>query len=74
MEGGNIGKLLIMEFADNEGAAFAEIMNVLQKYSDFCRYTLKDEVILSPPRPGNPSGAQENLQQFPRNHHDKKGI
>lgn len=48
-EGGNIGKLLIMEFADNESAAFADIMNVLQKYPDFRRYTLKDEVILSLP-------------------------
>lgn len=48
-EGGNIGKLLIMEFADNESAAFADIMNVLQKYPDFCKYTLKDEVILSLP-------------------------
>lgn len=48
-EGGNIGKILIMEFADNESAAFADIMNVLQKYLDFRRYTLKDEVILSLP-------------------------
>ena len=49
MEGGNIGKLLIMEFTDNESAAFADIMNMLQKYPDFRRYTLKDEVILSIP-------------------------
>jgi two-component system alkaline phosphatase synthesis response regulator PhoP len=49
LEGGDIGKPLIMEFASNESAAFAEIMNVLQKYPDFCRYTLKDEVILSLP-------------------------
>ncbi|WP_275442919.1 winged helix-turn-helix domain-containing protein [Petralouisia muris] len=49
MEGGDIGKPLIMEFANNESAAFAEIMNVLQKYPDFCRYTLKGEVILSLP-------------------------
>ena len=47
--GGNIGKLLIMEFTDNESAAFADIMNMLQKYPDFRRYTLKDEVILSIP-------------------------
>ena len=38
-----------MEFADNESAAFADIMNVLQKYPDFCKYTLKDEVIVSLP-------------------------
>jgi two-component system alkaline phosphatase synthesis response regulator PhoP len=49
LEGGNIGKLLIMEFTDNESAAFADIMNMLQKYPDFRRYTLKDEVILSIP-------------------------
>ncbi len=38
-----------MEFADNESAAFADIMNMLQKYPDFRKYTLKDEVILSLP-------------------------
>ena len=48
-EGDNIGKLLIMEFTDDESVAFADIMNVLQKYPDFYRYTLKDEVILSLP-------------------------
>lgn len=48
-EGGNIGKLLIMEFTDNESAAFSDIMNMLQKYQDFRRYTLKDEAVLSLP-------------------------
>lgn len=38
-----------MEFTDNESAAFSDIMNMLQKYQDFRRYTLKDEVILSLP-------------------------
>lgn len=38
-----------MEFTDNESAAFADIMNLLQKYPDFYKYTLKDEVILSLP-------------------------
>ncbi len=38
-----------MEFADNESAAFADIMSILQKHSDFQKYTLKDEVILSLP-------------------------
>ena len=38
-----------MEFTDDESVAFADIMNVLQKYPDFYRYTLKDEVILSLP-------------------------
>ncbi|HBI62904.1 MAG TPA: transcriptional regulator [Lachnospiraceae bacterium] len=36
-----------MEFADNESMVFDDIMNMLQKYPDFCKYTLKDEVILS---------------------------
>ncbi len=44
-----MGKLLIMEFADHESAVFTEIMNMLQKYPNFCKYTLKDEVILSLP-------------------------
>ena len=48
-EVGNIGKLLIMEFSDNESVAFADIMNMLQKYPDFRKYTLKDGVILSLP-------------------------
>ncbi len=48
-EGDNIGKLLIMEFTDNENTAFADIMNMLQKYPDFRKYSLKDEVILSLP-------------------------
>ena len=47
--GGNIGKLLIMEFTDNESAAFADIMNMLKKYPDFRKYALKDEAILSLP-------------------------
>ena len=38
-----------MEFADNESAVFDDMMNVLQKYPDFCKYTLKDEVIVSLP-------------------------
>ena len=38
-----------MEFSDYESAAFSDIMSMLQKYSDFRRYTLKDEVILSLP-------------------------
>lgn len=49
LRGDNIGKLLIMEFADNESAVFDDMMNVLQKYPGFRKYTLKDEVILSLP-------------------------
>ncbi len=49
LRGDNIGKLLIMEFADNESAVFDDMMNMLQKYPDFCKYTLKDEVISSLP-------------------------
>lgn len=47
--GGNIGKLLIMEFTDKESMIFDNMMNMLQKYPDFHKYTLKDEVILSLP-------------------------
>lgn len=47
--GGNIGKLLIMEFADNESMVFDNMMNMLQKYPNFRKYALKDEVILSLP-------------------------
>ena len=39
-EGDNIGKLLIMEFTDDESVAFADIMNMLQRYEDFCYYIL----------------------------------
>ena len=48
-EAGNIGKLLIMEFEDNESAVFDDIMSILQKYPDFQKYRLKDECILSLP-------------------------
>ena len=47
--GGNIGKLLIMEFTDKKSMIFDNMMNMLQKYPDFHKYTLKDEVILSLP-------------------------
>lgn len=49
-ERGNIiGRLLIMEFSDNESTALDDIMNMLQRYLDFCKYTLKNETILSLP-------------------------
>ncbi len=44
-----MNRLLIMEFADNESSAFDDIMNMLKKYPDFRKYTLKDEAILSLP-------------------------
>ncbi|RKI39005.1 hypothetical protein D7V86_18355 [bacterium D16-51] len=47
--GGNIDKLLIMEFTDNENVAFADILNMLKKYPDFQRIKLKYETILSFP-------------------------
>lgn len=49
MEGDNIGKLLLIEFADNENTFFNDIMSMLQKYPDFCKYKLKNEVLLSLP-------------------------
>lgn len=48
-EGGNIGKLLIMEFEDGESTLFDEIMRTIDKYPDFHRYQLKDEAVLSLP-------------------------
>lgn len=48
-EGGNIGKLLIMKFADNENAVFDDIMNMLQKYSGFHKYEIRQELPLSLP-------------------------
>lgn len=48
-EGGNIGKLLIMEFTDNESAVFDDIMNMLERYPNFQKYKLKDESILTLP-------------------------
>lgn len=36
MNGGdNIGRLLIMEFADNENSTFDEVMEVLKKHPNF---------------------------------------
>lgn len=49
MEGGNIGKLLIVEFENNESAVFDDIINMLQKYLNFPKYKLKNESILSLP-------------------------
>lgn len=48
-EGGNIGKLLIIEFADNESAVFDDIINMLGRYPDFQKYKLKDKSILTLP-------------------------
>lgn len=35
-----------MELADNEGAVFDDMMDILQKYPGFRKYALKDEAIL----------------------------
>lgn len=48
-EGGNMEKLLVLEFADNESAVFDDIMNILARYPDFQKYKLKDEPVLSIP-------------------------
>lgn len=41
MAGDIIGRLLIMEFANNESAVFDVIMNMLGRYPDFHKYTQK---------------------------------
>lgn len=48
-EGGNIGKLLIIEFSDNENVIFDDIIKMLERYPDFQKYKLKDESILTLP-------------------------
>lgn len=48
-EGGSIGRLLVMEFADNENVVFDEIMCVIEKYSDFEKYEVQYRPDLSLP-------------------------
>ncbi len=48
MNGGdNIGRLLIMEFADNENSTFDEVMELLKKYPDFQKCEMQKESKLS---------------------------
>ena len=47
--GGNIGKLLVVEFADSDTAVFNDIINMLERYPNFQKYKLKDESILTLP-------------------------
>lgn len=47
--GGNIGRLLIVEFNSNEMDIFNEIMKILEKYPDFKKYELRTEPALQLP-------------------------
>lgn len=48
-DGDNIGRLLIMEFADNESSAFDEVIAVLKKYPEFIKCEMQKESKLSFP-------------------------
>lgn len=48
-EGEDIGRVLIIEFMDNETAIFNEIMEVLEKYPNFHRNEIQGEAKLSLP-------------------------
>lgn len=41
--GDNIGRLLVMEFADNESSTFDEVLEVLKKHPDFQKYEMQHE-------------------------------
>lgn len=41
--GGNIGRLLVIEFADSENSAFDEVMEILKKHSEFQKYEMQNE-------------------------------
>lgn len=48
MKGGdNIGRLLIMEFADNESSTFDEVLEVLKKHPDFQINKMQNESKIS---------------------------
>lgn len=47
--GDDIGRMLLVEFADNDSVAFDEVMEVLQKYPDFQKFEVKHESKLSLP-------------------------
>lgn len=47
--GGNIGRLLILEFNEDETDVFDEVMGVVDRHPDFKRYELRDEPALQLP-------------------------
>lgn len=47
--GDSIGRILVIEFSDQDTAAFDEVMNVLKRYPDFENLCLKEEQVLTLP-------------------------
>lgn len=48
-DGDNIGRILVIEFNDNDISAFDKVMEVLSQYSNFEHLRLKDEPMVSLP-------------------------
>ena len=46
---GIMGRILVIEFNDQESSAFDEVMNVLKGYPGFEKLRLNDETVLSLP-------------------------
>ena len=46
-KGNNIGRLLVVEFKENETHPFDEIMEVFRKYPDFQKYEVDYEPAIS---------------------------
>ena len=42
-DGGNIGRLLIMEYTDDERFIFDEVMEILKKHPEFQKYEMQNE-------------------------------
>lgn len=47
--GGGIGRILLIEFREEDSAAFNEVMSVLKRYPDFENINLSEETIISIP-------------------------
>lgn len=47
-----MGRILVIEFNDQESSAFDEVMNVLKCYPGFEKLRLDDETVLSLPAGG----------------------
>lgn len=49
IEGDNIGRILVIEFDDNDSSAFDEVISVLKRYQSFEELKIKDEKAVSLP-------------------------
>lgn len=47
--GGNIGRVMLVEFADSDNAVFDEIMEVIKRHPDFQKFEVKREEKISLP-------------------------